>query len=177
MNWIDIVILILLGISLIGGLSNGFIKELSSFAALILGIWGAIKFSSFTAVKLYEWFDMAGEFVGLVSFIVTFLVIVVVINFVGAAVDKVVNAISLGFLNKILGAFFSVFKSVLILSVIFFILETIDSYKSFMPEKKIAQSRLYEPIKNVAPMLFPIIRNGPVKDAFDTEKEDGTVLT
>ncbi|HHU34711.1 MAG TPA: CvpA family protein [Bacteroidetes bacterium] len=177
MNWIDIVILILLGISLIGGLSNGFIKELSSFAALILGIWGAIKFSSFTAVKLYEWFDMAGEFVGLVSFIVTFLVIVVVINFVGVAVDKVVNAISLGFLNKILGAVFSVFKSVLILSVIFFILETIDSYKSFMPEKKIAQSRLYEPIRNVAPMLFPIIKNDPVKDTFDTGKEEGTVLT
>jgi membrane protein required for colicin V production len=178
MNWIDIVILIVLGVSLIGGLSNGFIKELSSFAALILGIWGAIRFSSFTAVKLYEWFDMTGEFVGLVSFIVTFLAIVVVINFIGVAIDKVVDAVSLGFLNKILGAVFSVFKSILILSVVIFILETIDGRRHFMPEGKIAESRLYEPIRDIAPMLFPIIRDGLLKEGnepVNSNNNNGTV--
>ena len=29
------------------GFINGFVKEVASLAALILGIWGAIKFSSF----------------------------------------------------------------------------------------------------------------------------------
>ncbi len=175
MNWIDIIILITLGVSLFSGFSHGFIKELASFAALILGIWGAIKFSSFTAVKLYEWFDMTGELVGLASFIITFLAIVVIVNFIGTAIDKVVDAVSLGFLNKILGAVFSVFKSVLILSVVIFILNTIDSHRKFLPEEKIASSRLYAPVGDVAPSLFPIIREGLLKDTFDNRNNRGTV--
>ena len=178
MNWIDIIILIILGVSLFSGFSNGFIKELASLAALILGIWGAIRFSSFTADKLYEWFDMTGEFVGLVSFIITFLAIVVVINFIGVAVDKVAVAVSLGFLNKILGSGFSILKSILILSVVIFILNTIDSHRKILPQEKIAESRLYAPIGEIAPTLFPIIRDGLLKDTFDRNgnSNGGTVV-
>jgi len=171
MNWIDIVILAILVISLFTGLSNGFVKELASLAALVLGIWGAIKFSAFTSAKLYEWFDMSGEFLGLISFIVTFLAIVVIINLIGVMVDKLVDAVSLGFLNKLLGAVFGVFKSVLILSVIFVILETIDKKKPFMPTEKREESVFYYPIADIAPSIFPIIGEGNFENSFDRLRE------
>ena len=53
MNWIDFVIIILLVFGLARGYINGFVKELASLLALILGIWGAIKFSTWTAARLY----------------------------------------------------------------------------------------------------------------------------
>ena len=61
MNWIDTIIVIILLLALVMGFINGLVKEVASLAALILGIWGAIRFSSFTAAKLYDYFDMTGQ--------------------------------------------------------------------------------------------------------------------
>ncbi len=171
MNYIDILILIAIVLGMIGGFINGFVKEFASLAALILGIWGAIRFSSFTAAKLYDYFDMTGKYVGIISFVVTFLIIVVVIHFIGILVDKLVSAIALGFVNRLVGIAFGFFKSVLILSVVFVVLNAIDSHRPFLPKQKIEQSMLYNPISDIAPALFPIIGEGGVYQGFDRFKK------
>jgi len=167
MNWIDFIIVIILVISLIRGFTDGFVKEAASLAALILGIWGAIRFSNLTAEKLYDWFDMTGQYVGIVSFLVTFGIIVVLIHFIGIFVDKIVKAVALGFLNRLLGLVFGLLKSVLILSVFFVILNAIDARRPFLPKEKIEGSMFYNPISNVAPALFPIIREGDFRRSLD----------
>ena len=110
MNWLDAAILVILILSLVTGFINGLVKEIASLAALILGIWGAIRFSSFTAEKLYDYFDMTGHYVGIIAFIITFAIIVVIIHFIGILADKIVNAVSLGFINRILGIVFGLLK-------------------------------------------------------------------
>jgi membrane protein required for colicin V production len=178
MNWIDFVIIILLVFGLARGFINGFIKELASLLALILGIWGAIKFSAFTAEKLYDYFDMAGQYVGIISFLITFIIIVVVIHFIGMIVDKFVEKISLGVLNSLLGLVFGVFKTALILSVIFTVLNAIDAKHHFLPKKRIEDSRLYNPIADIAPAIFPIIGEGSFDRSFDRlkKKPEGTTI-
>jgi membrane protein required for colicin V production len=171
MNWIDLVIIILLILSVISGFTDGFVKEVASLAALILGIWGAIKFSAFTAGKLYEWFDMSGQYVGIIAFLVTFLVIVVIIHFVGILADKFINAIALGFLNRILGMVFGLLKSVLILSVIFVVLNALDERHPFLPKEKIEESRFYNTISDIAPAIFPVIGEGGFGRSFDRFKK------
>lgn len=171
MNWIDLIIVVTLIISLVRGFINGFVKELASLAALILGIWGAIRFSTFTAAKLYDWFDMDGDYVGIISFLVTFGVIVVVIHFIGIIADKLIKAVALGFLNRILGIVFGVFKSVLIMSVLFAVLNAIDTRHSFLPEETIERSVFYSPISDIAPALFPIIGEGNFYRSFDRFKK------
>ena len=171
MNWIDFIIVIILIIFLLRGFTDGFVKEVASLAGLIFGIWGAIRFSSFTAGKLYEWFDMNGQFVGLIAFLITFGVIVVIIHFIGIIADKMINVISLGFLNRILGIVFGLFKSVLILSVFFVILNVIDERKPFLPKKTIEESKFYNPIAKIAPALFPLIREGGYNRGFDRFKK------
>ena len=171
MNWIDAAIVIILIISLVTGFINGLVKEVASLAALILGIWGAIKFSGFTAGKLYEWFDMSGQYVGIIAFIVTFGIIVVVIHFIGILANKLIDAVSLGFMNRLLGIVFGVFKSVLILSVFFVILNAIDARKPFLPKETIEKSIFFNPISDIAPALFPIIGEGGFNRSFDRFKK------
>jgi membrane protein required for colicin V production len=171
MNWIDLIIIVLLILALVKGFTDGLVKEVASLAALILGIWGAIRFSSFTAAKLYEWFDMSGQYVGIISFMVTFGIIVVIIHFIGALADKLIEAVSLGFLNRLLGIVFGVFKSVLILSVFFVILNAIDAKRPFLPKQKIEESMFYNPIADIAPALFPIIGEGNFNQSFDRFKK------
>lgn len=171
MNYIDIIIIVALALGMVGGFINGLVKEVASLAALILGIWGAIKFSSYTAAKLYDYFDMSGKYVGIISFVVTFLVIVVIIHFIGLLVDKLVNAVSLGFINRLLGIAFGLFKTVLIMSVIFVVLNAIDVRQPFLPKDKIEQSMLYNPISDIAPAIFPIIGEGGFRQSFDRFKK------
>ncbi len=171
MNWIDLIIIVLLILAVVNGFINGFVKEVASLAALVLGIWGAIKFSSFTADKLYEWFDMSGQYVGIIAFLVTFGVIVVAIHFIGIIADKIIDAIALGFLNRILGMVFGLIKSVLIMSVIFCVLNAIDVRRPFLPKEKIAESKFYNPISDIAPAIFPVIGEGGFKQSFDRFKK------
>lgn len=171
MNWIDAAIIVILGLSMVMGFINGLVKEIASLAALILGIWGAIKFSSFTAAKLYDYFDMTGKYVGIIAFIITFLVIVVIIHFIGILADKLMDAVSLGFINKILGMAFSLIKSVLIMSVFFVVLNAINDRRPFLPEEKIEESVLYNPISDIAPAIFPIIGEAGFGQSFDRFKK------
>lgn len=171
MNWIDFVIIILLVFGLARGFIDGLIKELASLLALILGIWGAIKFSAFTAAKLYDYFDMTGKYVGIIAFAITFVVIVIIIHFIGLLVDKFVSAISLGFLNRLLGIVFGLFKTALILSVIFVILNAIDDKHQFLPRDTIERSKFYSPIADIAPALFPLIGEGDLGKSFDRLKK------
>ena len=73
---------------------------------------GAIKFSGFTAAKMYDFFDMTGHYVGIIAFLITFGVIVIIIHFIGLLADKIADAASLGFVNRLLGIAFGIFKSV-----------------------------------------------------------------
>lgn len=171
MNWIDLIIVVILIIAVVRGFTDGFVREVASLVALILGIWGAIRFSSFTAGKLYEWFDMSGQYVGIISFLITFGVIVIIIHFIGIIADKVINAASLGFLNRILGMVFGLFKSVLILSVFFVILNAIDDRRPFLPKDTIEQSRFYNPIADIAPAIFPVIGEGGYNRSFGRLKK------
>lgn len=171
MNWIDFVIIVLLVFGLARGFIDGFVKELASLLALILGIWGAIKFSAFTAERLYDYFDMTGRYVGIISFLVTFIIIVIIIHFIGILVDKFVKTLSLGFLNRLLGIVFGVFKTALILSVIFVVFNAIDAKHRFLPRETIEQSKFYNPIADIAPMLFPLIGEGSFDKSFDRLKK------
>ncbi|HBE42181.1 MAG TPA: hypothetical protein DDW27_13410, partial [Bacteroidales bacterium] len=146
-------------------------REVAALAALIFGIWGAIKFSSFTAGKLYEWFDMSGQYVGLIAFLITFGVIVIIIHFIGIIADRIIDAVSLGFMNRVLGMVFGLFKTVLILSVFFVILNAFHAHRHFLPEKAIEQSRFFNPIADIAPAIFPIIGEGGYDKSFDRFKK------
>lgn len=171
MNWIDAAIIILLILSMVTGFINGFVKEVASLAALILGIWGAIRFSAFTAAKLYDYFDMTGQYVGIIAFLITFGIIVVIIHFIGMLADKIITSISLGFINRIFGIAFGLIKTVLIMSVFFVILNVIDSKRPFLPKDKIENSIFYNPISDIAPALFPIIGEGNFDRSFDRFKK------
>lgn len=154
MNIIDIILIILLGWGLVKGLRNGLIHEAASLAALILGIYGAIKFSDYTAGLLVEHFSMTGKYLAIVAMALTFLAIVILVHFLGEIIDKLVKAVALGFVNKLAGAVFGVLKMAFILSLFLFILNTLDSKTHFLPKDKLEKSMLYGPVSTIFPFIF-----------------------
>ncbi len=157
MNYIDIVLGILLILSAIGGFKKGLIVELASLAALILGIWGAIEFSYITSEFLVDNFDWKWDHLNVVSFIITFIVIVILVHIVGKTVTKLVETVMLGFVNKLAGLVFGFLKGAIILSIILVVFDKINEDVDILSDDTKAESRIYEPLKNFAPSIFPFI--------------------
>ncbi len=157
MNYLDIILGILLILSAFNGFSKGFVEELAGLVALILGIWVAIHFSDVVARYLTDHFHFTFEHLHIAAFIITFVIVVVLVYLVGALVNKVVKAASLGFLNRLAGFGFGIIKGALILSVVLVVFNRIDKDVHIISEQTKADSKLFEPIKNFAPGVFPFL--------------------
>lgn len=157
MNIIDIIIVVLLILAAFSGFRNGLIVELASLAALVLGIWGAFEFSDITSEFLVENFNMQSRHLNIISFIITFIVIVILVHIVGHTINKIIEAAMLGFINRLAGLVFGVLKSALILSIILLVIDRVEDDVNIIPDSKIANSKLYEPIRDFAPSIIPFI--------------------
>ena len=91
MNYFDIIIIIPLIWGAYKGFKKGIIIEIASFIALGLGIWGGMKFSSISAKYLSETFDIAENIMPLISFAVTFILIVIVVFTLAKMLQKIVS--------------------------------------------------------------------------------------
>ena len=141
------------------GFSKGFISELSTLVALFLGIWGGIHLAGFIADFLIGTFNMSEKYVPIISFAITFILIVIAVHFIAKLLIKLIKAVSLNFINKLAGAAFGILKFGLIISIIIVILDKIDSDINFMSEKTKKSSLLYKPVGKIAKTIFPSLND------------------
>jgi membrane protein required for colicin V production len=158
MNYFDIIFIIVFIWSAYRGITRGFVVMAASLAALIVGIWGAIRFSSFTYNVLSQNFELKTQYLSLVAFAITFILIVILIHLFARLIEKLLEAVSLNFLNRIAGLLFGIIKTAFILSVILVVINTIDKKLPIIPEEHKKNSLLYEPLSKLAPAIFPYLR-------------------
>jgi membrane protein required for colicin V production len=154
MNILDIILGFFLLWGLITGFRKGLIIELASLAALILGLYGALRFSYYTSDILTQHFELHSRYLHIISFAITFLVIVVLVHMLARALDKLVKAIALGFFNRFLGMLFGIIKVAFILSILLVPVNALNRTARFIPEDTIRSSVLYGPVSRFAPTIF-----------------------
>jgi len=168
MNIIDI--FLLLPILWFGykGFTKGFIIEIASLAALMLGIYGGIHFSNFASVYLSKWFDIKSDYLPLVSFSVTFLLIVIIVFLIAKGVDKLVKSAALSLPNRIAGAVLGAIKTILIIGVILLLVNKYDKEGTYLKEEIRNKSLLYDPMTNLVVKIYPSI-SSTVSNALEQE--------
>ena len=154
MNYIDIAIIGLVLFGSVKGFSKGFIVEAASLIALILGLIGALLFSSAVGELLENFFNADRIPPAGVLFILTFIVIIIGVNLLAKFLTRILKMASLGGLNRILGAIFGGLKFVLILSAITLIMDQFSFLFTFMEEDIIEQSQFYEPVKSIGSFVL-----------------------
>lgn len=167
---IDIILGALLLFGLVRGFMKGLFVEVASLVALIAGVYGAIHFSNFASEFLDSKLDWDEKYINIVAFAITFVIIVLVIALAGKALTKLANFAALGILNKLLGGVFGALKIGLILSVLLIVFDTMNNSIPFADEKDLEDSILYEPVKSLAPLLFPSILNKGKDDSEDNSE-------
>lgn len=154
MQIIDIVMLVFAGLMVILGFRNGLIISLATLVALILGIYAAVYFSHFAAELLHNTFEISSTYLPLISFTVTFLVVLVGVILIGKVIEKLVDVVGIGFLNHLAGALLGLIKSILILSIIFFVISIADTNQKLITPEAKEKSIFYNRVANVFPTII-----------------------
>lgn len=172
MSIIDIVLAALLLFGFIRGLFKGLFVEVASLVALVLGIYGAIHFSYFASDILESKVDWNEKTINIVAFAVTFVIIVLTISLAGKALTKLADFAALGLLNKLLGGVFGALKIGLILSVLLIVFSKLNNTLPFMEKEDLEESTLYEPVKSLAPMIFPNLIKSETEQETSAETDE-----
>src|SRR5690606_11979068 len=126
MNVFDIILLAFLLLGFIRGFWSGFFVCLSSFVSMLVGIFIAMKFSSFTSDILRNTFFKDWKHLEIIAFVITFIAVVIGITLLAKVFTKMADFSGLGLMNKILGGVFGLLKTVLILSVLLLFFEKVN---------------------------------------------------
>ena len=176
MNYFDIIFICILLWSVYTGFTKGLIIQAASLIALLLGVFGAIKFSDITSEILIKNLEFSSKYLSLISFAITFVVIVVAVHLLARILDKLVKAVALGFINRLMGVGFSIIKTAFIISIILVILNNFNKKSHFLPEDKVNESILYMPLSNFAPIIFPYLDFNSIKEEIE-ERVDFEKIT
>ena len=155
MNLLDIILGVILVFSFFQGMKKGLFVTLASLIGLVLGIIGAIYFSDYAASYINEWFSCKEQTTGFVAMAVTFIAIIIIVNWAGKFLTKIADFAFLGIFNKILGGVFNMIIAAFIVSVIFMFFNEWNATEYVISEEKKKNSYLYEPVANLAPLVLP----------------------
>jgi len=162
MNYLDIIILCLVALLVINGIRKGFIISLASLIALVLGIYIAVHFSNYIEVVLKDNFHPSHTWLPILSFTITFLIVVIVVMLLGKALEKLVDLVGMGILNHIFGGIFGLIKGILLVSVLLFIISGFDPKEKLIKPKVKQESMLYGYIGKVFPYMMKVF-DGEIK--------------
>lgn len=120
---LDLVFITVLIIAIIRGYRRGLIVGLFSFVALIIGLAAAIKLSTVIAAYIGKTVKVSEQWLPLLAFAVVFLVVVLLVHLAARLIEKSVQLVMLGWLNRLGGIIFYIVLYVIIFSVVLFYLE------------------------------------------------------
>ena len=124
----------------------------NSLLALVLGVFGALHFSSFTASLLANYIEW--DYLPLLAFALTFIGIMIGVAWIGKLLTKLAKVVLLGFLNRLLGALFGACKWLVICGVLLWIVGQLDVFFSFLPESLKEDSLVFQPLEELGDYLF-----------------------
>ena len=153
MNYLDIIIGIILIIFALGGLKNGIIREAFSLAAFIGGIYGAIKLCDMVGQWLGKLINVNEDLMSVISFIVVFIALALIINWLGNVIAGIIESVSLGFIDKLGGVAFGIAKGFLLVGIIILLLDFFG-IKDILNKETCESSKLYKSSEKVATWIY-----------------------
>jgi len=154
MHTLDLLLLIPVTLGFVFGLFKGLIKELTSLAAIVLGIYGAKLFAPIVSGFLIHVLHFSNKTALPVAYLLLFIAIALGLLLIANMLDKISDSMSLGGLNKLLGGLFGGLKYALVVSVLLNVFDALDSRFPIIKAKTKAESIGYKPLLTFAPALW-----------------------
>ena len=154
MNYFDLIIAIVLVWAFYSGYKKGIIYMLISFLAIIVGLYAAIHFSYLVVGQLGSWLDKDPAQLTILSYIITFVIVFGLLHLVGKILDKFLEAVALGFFNRLAGGALSVAIKIVVLSLVLWLFDQGNQMFPIVKQETLNNSILYKPIKDLSPVIL-----------------------
>ncbi len=128
MNTLDIIFIVLIGVSIIYSLIRGVVREIFSFLAVILGFFAASYGSVVITNWLMRWVEHE-TLAHILGFAILFVLVALGISLVGKFLSKLVKKMDLGWADRTAGAAFGFLKAILLIAITLLVLT------AFLPPK------------------------------------------
>jgi membrane protein required for colicin V production len=143
----------------------------ASLAALVLGIFLAIKLQPLFASLLDSVFDIAPGNMNVIAFTVAFVSIVLLVHLVAFSVEKLIKAVALNFVNRLLGMGFGLLVTAFVISMVLWPVNKVNEAKQIIKPERIEGSLLYKPLSAFAPAVFPYLKKQDWKEFIPGKKK------
>ena len=147
---IDAFFALLLIFACIKGYQKGLIVALFSVLAFIAGLAAALKLSSVVAAKLSASTSVSGKWLPVISFVLVFLIVVLLVNLGAKMLQKSVELVMLGWVNRLGGIIFYALLYSIVLSIFLFYAVQLHLVKN----DSMMASRCYSFIKPLGPAII-----------------------
>ena len=150
---LDILVAVIIGFGFYIGYSRGIIKTLFDVLSLVIGILAAINLTFIIVDLLNKLVTINEKLAFIIGFVITFLLVMALIRFIGRKLESMFKAANINFINKICGGILQSAVFVVLLGLAIGFLSDLK----IMNEQAKAESATY-------PFLEPI--PGQVKPVF-----------
>lgn len=154
MKTIDIILLVPLVWGTIRGFIKGFILELASLSALILGIWLGFLLMNEGIDFMITYFNLEKidqTYWPYLSFLLIFILVVVGVYFLGKFLKTVVHLTPLGGIDRLAGGVFGLFRWAFLIGLLLWINQT---YGVAVNEAWIAESLFFDKLMQLPVWLY-----------------------
>ncbi|BBO80620.1 CvpA family protein [Desulfosarcina ovata] len=121
MNPFDILIITILAYGLIRGIFRGLVRELSSIVGVLGGFYAAYTYYPHVARLIAPWISDR-VYLNILSYLLIFSAVVIIVGVLAVVIKYLLNIAYLGWVDRISGALFGVFKGALVICVLFIVL-------------------------------------------------------
>ena len=122
---------------------KGLITEIIAIAAVVLGFIGAKLWGQTFSGWIMTQFTWPQPVCDATAYALLFISISLALHFVGRLISRLLSAISLGWINKLLGALFGTAKWALVVLALAFCVNKLDTQFHFMQPELKSSSLLY----------------------------------
>lgn len=156
-NLVDVFLGVFLIYGFIRGLYRGFVLEVASILALILGGWGAMRFSGYAVEWIGSVVELDMQSVRVISLVLTFLIIAISIGILGKIITSFLKIVALGGINSIFGGIFGVLKWGILMGLFLVFAQKLGFDFNFLDENT-KTSYIFPQIQRIGNIIYQFIK-------------------
>ena len=160
---LDIFVVLVVAFGFYTGYSRGLIKTVFDTLSLVVGILAAMKLSPITINVLESLFNISPSITYLVGIVITFILVMALVRFVGRKLEDVFKAANINSVNKLAGGAVQGLFCAFLISMVLWVL---GNYNVVKPETKASSITypLLEPLPEAGKSVFQAVK--PVFQSF-----------
>lgn len=137
---IDLIFAVILVLAILKGYQLGLVIGLFSLVAVIIGLAAAMKLSTVVAGYIGKAVKVSEEWLPIISFAVVFLIVLLLIRLGARAIEKAIEVVLLGWVNKIGGIILFAAIYITVFSVLLFYAEQMKLLQADTIDKSVTYS-------------------------------------